>query len=366
MGKIFIKGNEAVIKGALLARCEAFFGYPITPASEIAEAAALLFPQSGGVFLQAESEVAAINMVYGAAAAGKRAMTASSGPGLSLKQEGISYSAGSELPMVIVDIMRAGPGLGNIAPEQGDYNQMVKGGGHGNYKLIVLAPNSTQEMCDLTMLAFELADKYRNPVVILADGFIGQMMEPVELPSVVTSVPDKPWAVNGTAKTDQNLISSIYLEPSEMEHHIRHLQKKYAEITASEVRFEEIATEDAEFILIGYGIVSRILETVVSLARDDGYKVGLLRPKSLWPFPSERIRELAEQTKLFFVSELSNGQMVDDVRLALTGKVPVHFYGRMGGSVPDTDEIYRELKAQFALSENNSRSPELTGSHSLN
>lgn len=347
MSRIFIKGNEAVVKGAILAGCRAFYGYPITPASEIAEAAAYYFPKIGGTFLQAESEVASINMLYGAAATGIRAMTASSSPGISLKQEGISYAAGSELPMVIVDIMRGGPGLGNIAPEQSDYNQMVKGGGHGNYKLIVLAPNCAQEMCDLTMLAFELADKYRNPAVILADGFVGQMMEPVELPSPVGKLPEKDWAVDGTARTAGNLITSIYLEPAELEEHNRKLQEKYRRIEDAEVRYEEIQTEDAEIVMIGYGIVSRILQTVVDEARAQGMRIGLLRPITLWPFPKEPIQRLASSAKLFFVSELSNGQMVDDVRLALDGRRPVKFYGRMGGSVPTTQEILGEVKPVY-------------------
>lgn len=343
MSRIFIKGNEAVIRGAILARCQAFYGYPITPASEIAETAAFYFPQVGGTFLQAESEVAAINMVYGAASTGKRAMTASSSPGISLKQEGISYSAGSELPMVVVDVMRGGPGLGNIAPEQGDYNQMVKGGGHGNYKLIVLAPNCAQEMCDLTMLAFELADTYRNPTVILADGFVGQMMEPVELPQPVTILPEKPWSVDGTAAKMKNLITSIYMDPMELEAHNQKLQEKYRRMEEKEVRFEEIQTDDAEVILLGYGIVSRILQTVVEEARAQGLRVGLFRPVTLWPFPKKRIRELANTAKLFYVTELSNGQMVEDVRLALDGRRPVQFYGRMGGAVPTTQEILEEV-----------------------
>ena len=266
MSRLFMKGNEAVIHGAILAGCRAFYGYPITPASEIAETAAMYFPQVGGTFLQAESEVASINMVYGAASAGQRVMTASSGPGISLKQEGISYSAGSELPLVVVDVMRGGPGLGNIAPEQGDYNQIVKGGGHGNYKLIVLAPNSAQEMCELTQLAFELADNYRNPVVVLTDGFVGQMMEPVELPEPITKLPEKPWAVDGTAKTVKNLISSIELEPADLEEHNRKLQVKYKRIAEAEVKYEELHTEDAEVILMGYGIVSRVLQSVVEKA----------------------------------------------------------------------------------------------------
>ncbi len=344
MSKLFLKGNEAVIRGAILAGCRSYYGYPITPASEIAEAAAKFFPLVGGIFLQAESEVGAINMTYGAASSGQRVMTASSGPGISLKQEGISYSAGSELPIVIVDIMRGGPGLGNIAPEQSDYNQIVKGGGHGNYKLIVLAPNCVQEMCNLTMLAFELADKYRNPVVVLADGFIGQMMEPVELPEPVNNIPLKNWRVDGTKKTKDNLITSIYLDENDLEDHNIKLQVKYRKIQETEARSEEIQTEDAEIILIGYGIVSRILQSVVEEARAEGIKVGLLRPISLFPFPKERINKLAKKAKVFFVCEMSNGQMVDDVRLALNGKCPVKFYGRMGGIVPGTQEILNKVR----------------------
>lgn len=347
MSRILVKGNEAVIKGAILAGCKAYYGYPITPASEIAETAALLFPQVGGIFLQAESEIAAINMVYGAASTGQRVMTASSSPGISLKQEGISYAAGSELPMVIIDVMRGGPGLGNIAPEQSDYNQMVKGGGHGNYKLIVLAPNCAQEMCDFTMLAFELADKYRAPVIILTDGFVGQMMEPIELPDPVTELPDKPWAVAGTAETADNLISSIYMEPSTLEAHNEKLQEKYSRVAKAEVRFEEIQTEDAEIVMIGYGIVSRVLQTVVNEARAKGLPVGLLRPITLWPFPKQRIRELAKSARLFYVVELSNGQMVDDVRLTLEGMRPTRFYGRMGGSVPGTHEMLTKIELLF-------------------
>ncbi|MFQ5772091.1 MAG: 3-methyl-2-oxobutanoate dehydrogenase subunit VorB [bacterium] len=344
MSRIFIKGNEAVIKGAILAGCRAFYGYPITPASEVAEAAALYFPQVGGTFLQAESEVASINMVYGAATTGQRVMTASSSPGISLKQEGISYAAGSELPLVVVDVMRGGPGLGNIGPEQGDYNQIVKGGGHGNYKVIVLAPNCAQEMCNLTMLAFELADKYRNPAVVLTDGFVGQMMEPVELPEPVTNFPQKPWAVDSTARGAENLITSIYMDPPELEEHNRKLQEKYKRIAMAEVRYEEISTDDAEVIMVGYGIISRILQSVVEEARSNGLRVGLLRPITLWPFPKQRIHELADSAKLFFVTELSNGQMVDDVRLALDGKRPTKFYNRMGGIVPSTQEIFDQLK----------------------
>ena len=352
MSKLFLKGNEAVIRGAILAGCKAYYGYPITPASEIAESASKFFPLAGGTFLQAESEVGAINMTYGAASTGQRVMTASSGPGLSLKQEGISYAAGSELPIVIVDIMRGGPGLGNIAPEQSDYNQMVKGGGHGNYKLIVLAPNCVQEMCDLTMLAFELADKYRNPVVILADGFIGQMMEPLELPEPVASVPEKKWKVGGNSETKKNLVSSIFLDSDDLEEHNIKLQTKYSRIEEAEVRLEKLYTDDAEIILIGYGIVSRILQSVVEEARAEGIKAGLLRPISLFPFPKKEINKLADKAKLFLVCEMSNGQMVDDVRLAINGKKPVKFYGRMGGVVPTTTEILNKLRILDASLQN--------------
>ncbi len=344
MSRLLFKGNDAVIRGAILAGCRAFYGYPITPASEVAETAAKFFPQAGGTFLQAESEIAAINMVFGAASTGQRTMTASAGPGISLKQEGISYAAGAELPIVVVDIMRGGPGLGNIAPAQADYNQIVKGGGHGDYKVIVLAPNCAQEMCNLTMQAFELADKYRTPVVVLADGFVGQMMEPVELPEPVTDIPPKPWAVDGTKKNAENLITSIYMDPIELEEHNLKLQEKYKKIEESEGLLEELHTEDAEVILMGYGIVSRILQTVVEEARSQGIPAGLLRPITLMPFPEKRIKELAETAKLFFVSELSNGQMIDDVRLALEGKRPTKFYGRMGGSVPTTQEMFEQVK----------------------
>ncbi len=343
MAKELLKGNEAVVKGAILAGCRAYYGYPITPASEIAEAAARWLPKVGGVFLQAESEIGSINMIYGAAASGVRCMTASSSPGISLKQEGLSYCAGAELPLVIVDVMRGGPGLGNIAPEQADYFQVVKGGGHGSYRLIVVAPNSVQEMCDLTMLAFELADKYRNPACVLTDGFIGQMMEPCMFPDPVTSLPDKPWAVGPGAERRNNLVSSIYLEPDALEGHIRHLFRKYDEVEKHETRFEEYKLADAEHVVIGYGIVSRLLKSAVDAARAKGVKVGLLRPITLWPFPTAKIRELATRVEDFLVAELSMGQMVEDVRLAVEGRRPVQFYGRVGGNVPTADELAREI-----------------------
>lgn len=342
------KGNVAIVKGAVLAGCRHFYGYPITPASEVAEYAALYIPQLGGTFVQAESEVSSINMVYGAAAAGERVMTASSGPGASLMQEGISYLAGAELPCVIADIMRAGPGLGNIGPEQADYYQMVKGGGHGCYRTIVLAPASVQEMCDLTVLAFELADKYRNPAVVLADGFTGQMMEPLEVEDNEITPPEKPWAVKGTVETRQNLVTSIVLDPEGMEAHVRHLEEKYKECQKDEVRYECYRAEDADVLLVGYGIVSRLLRSVVDSARREGICVGLLRPITLWPFPSQALAEAASRVQSMLVVELSNGQMVDDVRLAVNGKVPVEFYGRVGGCVPTVEEIHEQLVRKCA------------------
>jgi 2-oxoisovalerate ferredoxin oxidoreductase alpha subunit len=344
MGRMLLKGNEAVVKGAILAGCRAYYGYPITPASEIAEAASLYFPRVNGTFLQAESEVAAINMVYGASAAAARCMTASSSPGISLKQEGVSYLAGAELPCVIVDIDRGGPGLGNIAPEQGDYNQVVKGGGHGCYKCIVLAPNSVQEMCDLTYLAFDLADKYLGPVYVLADGYIGQMMEPCTFPEARTTFPEKPWAVRPDGTSKDNLVSSIYLDPDDLEAHVNKLDRRYKGIEETEVRLECYRTEDAEHIVMGYGIVSRLLRTAVDMARDKGMKVGLLRPITLWPFPKVKIAELAGRANDFLVVELSTGQMVDDVRLAVNGKKPVYHYGRAGGNTPTALELLEQIR----------------------
>lgn len=344
MSKLLMKGNDAIIRGAILAGCRVYFGYPITPASEIAEAAAKYVPLVNGTFLQAESEVAAINMVYGAASGGVRAMTASSSPGISLKQEGISYAAGAELPCVVVDIMRGGPGLGNIAPEQGDYNQIVKGGGHGNYKCPVLAPNSVQEMSDLTQLAFDLAEKYRTPVYIAADGYTGQMMEPVEFGEPLMELPRHDWALYADRESKKNLISSIYLDPEELEAHNLKLQEKYKEIEKNELRTEEFMLEDAEYVVMGYGIVSRVLKTVVEKLRDEGVKIGLLRPITLFPFPHDKIHQLAAKCKKILVSEMSNGQMVQDVRLAAEGQCPVEFYGRMGGVVPSMDELMNHLQ----------------------
>jgi pyruvate/2-oxoacid:ferredoxin oxidoreductase alpha subunit len=342
------KGNVAVIKGAVLAGCRSYYGYPITPASEIAEAAAELIPQVGGTFLQAESEVAAINMVYGAASAGMRAMTASSGPGVSLMQEGISYIAGAELPAVIVDVGRGGPGLGNIAPEQSDYMMMVKGGGHGNYKNIVLVPASVQEMADLTTLAFELADRYRGPAVILTDGFIGQMMEPLELTTREVSLPVKPWCVKGTPETRGNLITSIYMDPDELEAHVRKLEAKYKRISDTEARHELYMADDAEVLLVGYGIISRVLRSTVEQARKRGLRAGLFRPITAWPFPGKALAEAAKKCRSVMVVEMSTGQMVEDVRLTLGGEIPVDFYSRVGGNVPAAEEVLEQLAERMA------------------
>ncbi len=347
MARQFMKGNDAIIVGALAAGCRAYYGYPITPASEIAQAAARHFPALGGVFIQAESEVSAINMVYGTAGMGIRTMTASSSPGFSLKQEGLSYCAGAELPCVVVNIDRGGPGLGNIAPEQADYFQVTKGGGHGNYRLISLAPNGAQEMCDLTVHAFELADKYRNPACIMADGITGQMMEVVEIPEADELKHDhSDWCVDGTPGTRKNLISSIVLDPEELEQHNLHMDRKYKEIEANEVLFEKYKTEDADLVVVAYGVVSRIVYSTVDAAREAGMKVGLLRPITIWPFPTEAIRSLIPTAKHFLAVELSTGQMVEDVRLAVEGHRPVHFYGRCGGVVPsgmELEEQYRNI-----------------------
>ncbi|MDK2892261.1 3-methyl-2-oxobutanoate dehydrogenase subunit VorB [Methanohalophilus sp.] len=339
------KGNAAVIIGALYGGCDCYFGYPITPASEILHEASRTFPKLGRKFVQAESEEAAINMVYGAAAAGHRVMTASSGPGISLKQEGISYLAGAELPCVIVDIMRAGPGLGNIGPEQGDYNQVVKGGGHGNYQNIVLAPNSVQEMCDFTMKAFELAEKYRNPVVVLADGVLGQMVEPLKFPeSAVEPVIDTSWAVCGNEETYKNLVTSIFLDFNELEDFNYRLQKKYEIIRKNEVDFEGYLLSDAEIVLVAYGISSRICRSAVELARNEGIKAGLFRPITLFPFPEKKLVELAEKDVKFIAVEMSNGQLQENVKLAIGSKRPVELVNRMGGNLITMDQILNRIR----------------------
>jgi pyruvate/2-oxoacid:ferredoxin oxidoreductase alpha subunit len=340
LAKELVKGNEAIVKGAILAGCRAYFGYPITPASEIAETAAYYLPRVGGTFLQAESEIGSINMVYGAAATGQRVMTASSSPGISLKMEGLSYCAGAELPCVVVNINRGGPGLGNIGPEQSDYFQMTKGGGHGSYRLIVLAPNSAQEMCDLTMKAFDLADKYRNPAAIMTDGFIGQMMEPVEFPEPVDYKPDKPWRVDATKDTVDNLVSSIILDHDDLEAHVNRLGAKYDTIEENEARCEEYRTDDADYLAVAFGIVSRVMMTAIDMAREEGIKVGLLRPITLWPFPKKPLAAWVGRAKAILVAELSRGQMIEDVKLAVSCKMPVDFHGRSGGNVPAPQELF--------------------------
>ncbi|MCK4983396.1 MAG: 3-methyl-2-oxobutanoate dehydrogenase subunit VorB [Victivallaceae bacterium] len=350
--KMLLKGNEAVIYGALLAGCDSYFGYPITPASEIAHSAALLFPRLGRVFLQAESEIGAINMVLGAAATGRRTMTASSGLGISLKQEGVSYIAGSNLPAVIVDITRGGPGLGNIGPEQSDYNQVVKGGGHGNYRCIVLSPGSVQEMCDLTVLAFDLADKYLIPVYVMADGVIGQMMESLTLPepaAVKHELPD--WSLD-PAKDRNNLVTSIFLKYDRLEEVNIALQEKYKLISEQEQRVEEYLMDDAGIVFVAYGICARLAHSAVEILRDKGVKAGLIRPITLFPFPVDALNKAKKKAELFLSVELSNGQMIDDIKLTLECSVPVKLINRMGGNIPTIDELVdRSLGAIKELKE---------------
>lgn len=345
MGELkLMKGNEAVAEAAIRAGADAYFGYPITPQSEIMEYLALQQPhkRTGMVLLQAESEIAAINMVYGAASTGKRAITSSSSPGISLKMEGISYLAGSELPCVIVNVVRGGPGLGTIQPSQADYFQATKGGGHGDYHLLVLAPASVQEMADFVKLGFELGEKYRNPVMILSDGVIGQMMEKVEL---FEQQPRKtefnePWMLTGkTADRDKRVITSLDLDPTLMEKHNLALNDKYQAMKDNEVRYEEINCDDADYIMVAYGSSARICQKTVQMAREDGIKVGLFRPITLYPFPSLRISELADRVKGFLSVEMNSGQMIEDVRLAVNGKVKAEHYGRMGGMIHSPEQV---------------------------
>jgi len=346
MATQLVKGNTAVVIGALYAGCDSFFGYPITPANEVLEESAKKFPAAGRRVVQAESEEAAINMVYGAASTGRRTMTASSGPGISLKQEGISYLAGAELPAVIIDIMRAGPGLGNIGPEQGDYNQVVKGGGHGNYRNLVFAPNSVQEMCDFTMRAFELSQKWRITAFVLADGVLGQMIEPLRFPDVsVEPKTDTRWAVDGTAETRPNCITSIVLDFDILEAFNVKLQEKYAAIEASEQDSESYRMEDADIALVAYGIISRLAHGAVDAARAEGLKVGLFRPKTLFPFPKDALNAFVDQGGKQLVSvEMSNGQMRDDIKLSVECSCPVHLVSRMGGHLVSQDAILTKLR----------------------
>ena len=345
--KVLMKGNEAIAEAAIRAGCRFYFGYPITPQTEIAHYMAKKMPLvGGGTFIQAESEIAAINMVYGAASTGARVLTSSSSPGMSLKQEGISYSACAELPMVIADIVRCGPGLGGILPAQCDYFQMVKGGGHGDYKLVVLAPAGVQELYQLTVEAFNIADKYRMPVVILGDGNLGQMMEPVEfLENENIEIIEKPWAVTGTKmERSNNMITSIYINPEELENVNKRLQDKYKKIEETETKVETVNCENADVIVTAYGSVARIIYNVIKDAAKEGIKVGLIRPITLWPFPSGVFEQYAGTAKAFLSVEMSAGQMVEDVRLAVNGKKPVHFYGRMGGMIPTQKEILDKIK----------------------
>ncbi len=345
-----MKGNEALAEAAIRAGCQGYFGYPITPQSEILEYLSDEGRKRGMIVLQAESEVASINMVYGAAGAGARAMTSSSSPGISLMQEGLSYIACAELPCLVVNVNRGGPGLGTIQPSQGDYFQATKGGGHGDYRLIVLAPASVQEMADFVYDAFDLGDKYRNPVMILADGALGQMMEKVEFRDYnpADHIPPKPWATVGKPATrERNILTSLHIQPEKMEQVNLSLIRKYKEIAAKEVRYEEIATDNADYVLVAYGLSARIAHRAVEIARDNGVRAGLLRPKTLWPFPSEKLRELAMRTVGMLVVEMNAGQMVEDVRLAVEGRVPVQFYGRMGGIIPSPDEVVKALETMI-------------------
>ena len=344
MAKELLKGNVALAEAAIRAGVEAYFGYPITPQTELLEHMAKRMPEMGRVFLQAESEIAAINMVYGAACAGVRAMTSSSGPGISLMQEGLSYIACSEVPVVVIDVMRGGPGLGNIQPSQGDYNQLTKSAGHGDFNSIVLAPSTVQEAIDLTALAFDLADKYRTLVVVAADGMIGQMMEPAELPPMRPRRKEHPeWAITGAKGRPKNVIASFSIEEGMMEKINWHLQAKLDRIQENEVRYEEILTEDADILVVGFGSAARIAKTAIREAREQGLRVGLLRPITLFPFPTAPLERLAHQVRKILVVEKNTGQMVDDVRLAAGGRAPVSFYGRPGGTVPVPDEILEQI-----------------------
>jgi len=339
-----MKGNEAIAEAALRAGVQAYFGYPITPQSELPEYMARELPGRGGVFLQAESEVAAINMVYGAGGAGARVMTSTSSPGVSLMQEGLSYLVGAEVPCVIVNMVRGGPGLGNIGPAQSDYFQATRSAGHGDGRLIVLAPSTIQEAADLTILAFDLAERYRNPVMILGDGILGQMMEPVSFPPPQRRERDLSWATTGAGDGPRRLINSIYLDPDELEQHNLRLLEKYRRAQQEEVRWEAYRMEDAALAVAAYGLAARVARSAVDRARAKGLAAGLLRPVTLFPFPTAAFRQAAERVRAFLVVEMSAGQMVEDVRLAVEGRVPVFFYGRLGGVVPTPPEVLRQIE----------------------
>lgn len=345
-----LRGNVAFAEAAVRAGCEAYFGYPITPQNEALEHLARRMPELGRVFVQAESEVAAINMVYGAACAGVRTMTSSSGPGMSLMMEGLSYLAGSDVPAVVVDIMRGGPGLGNIAPAQSDYTQVVKGGGHGDYKQIVLAPATVQELIDLTVLAFDLAERYRCVAVVLADGSLGQMMEPAELPPMQPLRPREArpsWALTGAKDRDPNLITSIYLDPEEEERFNHHLQAKYAAIKAHEVRLAADRLDDARLAVVAFGTAGRLAQTAIAAARAEGLAVGLFRPLTLFPFPEAQLKLLAERVETLLVVEMNTGQMLEDVERIVGGRAPVSFFGRTGGVMPMPEEILSAIRQSY-------------------
>ena len=344
--KVLMKGNEALAEAAICAGCHHFFGYPITPQTELAAYMAKKMPKIGGTYLQAESELASINMVLGAASAGVRAMTSTSSPGLSLMTEGISYMAGCDLPALIVNVQRGGPGLGGIQPSQADYYQATKATGHGDFQLIVLAPSTVQEMVDMVFLAFELGEKYRMPAMLFSDGLLGQMMEPVVLPEPgdVKTV-EKPWAVTGHGgKRKHNIVNSLYLEPDLLEKTVRERYERYAEVEKNEQRCEEFMVDDADIVLVAYGASSRICRSAVVAAREQGIKAGLIRPITVWPFPNDAIVRAASHAKAFLSVEMSMGQMVDDVKLALNGSTPVYFYGRTGGMIPSPAEVLDEIK----------------------
>lgn len=353
---LLMKGNEAIAHAAIRCGCDGYFGYPITPQSEVLETLALEKPweTTGMVVLQAESEVASINMIYGAGSAGKRAMTSSSSPGVALMQEGIAYMAGAEIPGLIVNVQRGGPGLGTIQPSQSDYFQATRGGGNGDYNVIVLAPASVQEMADFVDVAFELSFKYRNPAMILSDGIIGQMMEKVVLPPFKPRrteeelVRECPWAATGRRKDRKpNIITSLDLDSANMERTNLHLQEKYAEIREKEVRYETVMCDDAEYLMVAFGSAARIAQKALELCRAEGIKVGLLRPITLWPFPTKEIAEMGKRVKGILSVEINAGQMIDDIRLATLGSTPVEHYGRMGGMVPSPEEIVAALKEKI-------------------
>lgn len=343
--KVLMKGNEAIAEAAIAAGCRHYFGYPITPQTEVAAYMSKRMPKIGGTFLQAESEISAINMVYGVAGAGFRVMTSSSSPGISLKQEGISYIAGADLPALIVNVQRGGPGLGGIQPSQSDYFQATKGGGHGDYHLLVLAPASVQEMADLTVKAFDLADKYRMPVMLLADGTMGQMMEPVSLPEPSEVRTEKPWAVTGTKGVRKhNIINSLYLNPEQLEKTNVDRFEKYKLIEETETAYEEFMTDDAEVVVVAFGIAARVSKNAVRAAREKGIKAGLIRPITLWPFPKKPLLKAAEKAKAFISVELSMGQMIEDVELAIRCSRPVYLCNRSGGMIPTPEQVLSAIE----------------------